>query len=98
MIYLLRWIYSPTTSGQITEGKRMKRCLEAHFTLYLALYENVLTFDNEKWTELKTDFLKLANSFLDLQKSQNDEYFMIHDSLIESAKLFRISKSTQSIF
>ena len=49
--------------------------------LYLALstrlFENVLTFDNEKWAELKTDF------FLDLQKSQNDEYFKIHNSFIK---------------
>ena len=53
-------IYGPTTFGQIIEGKHMKKCLEAYFTLHLALsiilFENVLTFDNEKWTELKTDF------------------------------------------
>ena len=65
----------------------MERCLEAYLTLYLALstisFENVLTFDNEKWTELKTDFLMLTNSFLDLQKSQSDEYFKVHNSLIE---------------
>ena len=68
-------IYGPTTFGQIINGKHMQRCLEDYFTLYLALstilFENVLTFDNEKWTELKTDFLRLTNSFLDLQKSQN---------------------------
>ena len=44
----------------------MKRCLEAYFTLYLPLstisFEKGLTFDNEKWTELKTDFLMLTNS------------------------------------
>ena len=29
------------------------------------------------------NFLRLTNSFLDLQKSQNDEYFKIHSLLIE---------------
>ena len=65
----------------------MKRCLEAYFTLYLALstilFEDVLPFDNKKWTKLKTDLLKLTKSFLDLQKSQNDECFKIHNWLIE---------------
>ena len=69
----------------------MKRCLEAYFTLYLALptilFENVLTFDNKKWTELKRDLLRLTNSFPDLQKSQNDECFKIHNSLIEVLNL-----------
>ena len=32
---------------------------------------------------IKTDFLRLTISFLDLQKSQNDEYFKIHNSLVE---------------
>ena len=69
----------------------MKRCLEAYFTLYLALstilFENVLTFDNKKWTELKRDLLRLTNSFPDLQNSQNDECFKIHNSLIEVLNL-----------
>ena len=59
-IFIETGIYGPTTFGQIIEGKHMKRCLEAYFTLYLALstilFENVLTFDNEKWTELKQIF------------------------------------------
>ena len=80
-------IYDSTTFCQITDGKHMKICLEAYFTLYLALstilYENMLTFDNQSWTELKSKTFRLTNSFLDLQKSQNDEYFMIHNSLIE---------------
>ena len=86
-IFIETGIYCPTTFGQIIEGKHMKRCLEAYFTLYLAistiLYKNVLTFDNEKWTELKTDFLRLTNSFLQLQKTQNNEYFMIYNPLTE---------------
>ena len=86
-IFIETGIYGPTTFGQIIKGKHMKKCIEAYSTLYLALstilFENVLTFDNEKWTELKTDFLRLTNSFPDLQKSQNDEYFMIHISLTE---------------
>ena len=85
-IFIGTGIYSPTTFGQIIEGKHTKRCLEAYFMLCLdlsaILFENVLSFDNEKWTELKTDFLRLTNSFLDLQKSQNDEYFKIHNLLI----------------
>ena len=32
---------------------------------------------------IKTDFLRLTISFPDLQKSQNDEYFKIHNSLVE---------------
>ena len=32
---------------------------------------------------IKTRFLRLTNSFLDLQKSQNDAYFKIHNLLIE---------------
>ena len=86
-IFIETRIYGPTAFGQIIQWKHMERCLEAYFTLYLALstisFENVLTFDNEKWTELKTDFLMLTNSFLDLQKSQSDEYFKVHNSLIE---------------
>ena len=73
--------------GQKTDRKHMKRCLEAYFTLNLALstilYENVLTFDNKKWTELKIDFLRLTNSFLDLQMAQKDESFMIQNLPIE---------------
>ena len=76
-------IYGPTTLGQMIDGKHMKRSLEAYLALYLAsstkLFENVLNFDNEKWTEL--NYLRLTNSFLDLQKSQNDEYFKIHNLL-----------------
>ena len=51
-IFIETGIYGPTTFGLIIEGKHMKRCLEAYFTLYLAastiLFENMLTFDNEK--------------------------------------------------
>ena len=65
-IFIETRIYSRTTFGQIIEWKHMKRCLEAYFTLYLPLstisFEKGLTFDNEKWTELKTDFLMLTNS------------------------------------
>ena len=86
-IFIETEIYGPTTFGQIIERKHMKRCLEAYFTLYLALstilFENVLSFDKEKWAELKIGFLRLTNSFLDLQKSQNGEYFKIHNSLVE---------------
>ena len=32
-------IYGITTIGQITDGKHMYRALEAHFSLYLALYK-----------------------------------------------------------
>ena len=51
MIYIFETgIYSPTAFGRIIERKHMKRCLEAYFTLYLALstvlIENVSTFDN----------------------------------------------------
>ena len=52
----------------------------------------MLTFKNEKWTKLETDFLRLTNSFLDLQKSQNDEYFKIHNSLVEVFSEFSTSK------
>ena len=79
-IFIATGIHGPTTFAQMI-------CLEANFTLYLVLstilFENVLTFDNEKWTALKTDFLRLTNSFLDSQKSQNDKYFMIHNLFIE---------------
>ena len=52
----------------------------------------MLTFKNEKWAKLETDFLRLTNSFLDLQKSQNDEYFKIHNSLVEVFSEFSTSK------
>ena len=59
-IFIETRIYGPTAFGQIIQWKHMERCLEAYFTLYLALstisFENVLTFDNEKWTELKAGF------------------------------------------
>ena len=65
-------IYCPTNFGQIIERKHMKICLKAYFTLHLALstilFGIVLTFDNEKWTELKADFLRLTNSFLFLNQ------------------------------
>ena len=71
-IFIETGIYSHGTFGQIREGKHMKRCLEAYVTLYLALstilFENVLPFEKQKWTELNIDFLRLTNLSLDLQK------------------------------
>ena len=52
-------------------------------------------------TELKTDFLRFTNSFLDLQKSQNDKYSMIHNSLTEvlnSSKFLNQSNAFCSSF
>ena len=59
-IFIKTGIYGPSTFGQVIEGNNMKRCTEVYLALYFALsrilFENMLTFDNKKWEELKTYF------------------------------------------
>ena len=69
-------IYRITTTGQIKDGKHMHRALEAHFSLYLALYKLYMS--------------KIVDDNQEIYVSLNNQarFYRIYMKLFESILLF----------
>ena len=76
--YILAYIgiYGIATTGQIKDGKDMYRTLEAHFSLYLALYKLYMSkfVDNNQEIEkkLREAVVNAISDFSDYTKEKNN--------------------------
>ena len=79
-------IYDQTTLGQIMEGKHMKRGVECHLTLYLALYtlyfKEALEGSDVDDSEVKGSVKTTISSFLDVDKGDQQLHWFHRNQIM----------------
>ena len=86
-LFIETGIYGPTTLGQIIDGKHMKRGLEAHMTMYLALYsvylKEALKCADIDWIDIQNQLQAALTQFLDVSLDDTTNHLVQHNKLLD---------------